>query len=119
MEISDKETVFVTFVNSWEFKDRIKYVLMKKMPHKIYFIKDTDSEMFVGTDTRLPKERDFRDDIIDIVSKSLPEWVSEKSQTISIPFSDFQGSFSELIRILSEEKGAGNDAVIIPPGAGA
>lgn len=105
------DTIQIMFLGYWDHMDRMKFLLRKFIPHKVYFIKSEEA-VRAGKDVE-----DFRDEMKKELEKELPDWVRKASVEIEVPFFKFEEIFPRMINIMSEEKKKGNEVIVNIHGA--
>lgn len=100
-----KETVQLIFLGHWEHIDRVRFLLRKFIPHKVYFIRGEESAG-AGKDVQ-----DFISRMKQEIEKELPQWVREKSEEVEMSFFSFERIFPKMLSIMAEEKKKGNEVI--------
>lgn len=103
--ISMNETVQIIFLGKWEHIDRIKYLLRKFIPHKVYFIHRTGIEEKDKALGEIEKEMQKE------LEKELPAWVRKRSESLVVYALDFEKQFPEILKIMAKETSEGNEVI--------
>lgn len=112
MNATENELVMVIFISIYQYVDRIRSVLRKRIPHKVYFIRSKES--FNISDGG---QEDFRERIRNEIENELPKWVIKRSEDLSLSYFDFQDALPKLVKIMTEERKRGNEVIVILGGS--
>jgi hypothetical protein len=102
-----KGIVQIVFLGHFRQVERIKYLLRRFIPHKVYFIRSMES-------TNVPDgmTEEYRNEMKREFEKELPRWVVENSEEIRMPYFDFGAIFPQLTKIMAEERAKGNEVIV-------
>jgi hypothetical protein len=100
-----KETVQIIFIGHWAHIDRVRHLLRKYIPHKVYFVykeevHEHDKEM---EEHRMAMKKELE--------KELPAWVKKKSEMVLLPLFNFEELFPKILSIMAKERKKGNEVI--------
>jgi hypothetical protein len=99
------QTVQLIFLGYWDHIDRVKLLLRKYIPHKVYFIK---GEEHAETEKEV---QDFVKKMRVEIEKELPQWVRDSAEEVEMPFFDFEKIFPKMLSIMVKERKEGNEVI--------
>lgn len=106
------QVVHIIFLAHYWDMARHRYFLRSTIPHKVYFVRNTDLSKLT-----VPDSRESQDKMLNELKTQLPSWVIDRSEEVEMPFLSFEKAFPKLVSIMAAEKKEGNQVMIDLHGA--
>ncbi|QQG39618.1 MAG: hypothetical protein HYS81_04560 [Candidatus Aenigmatarchaeota archaeon] len=101
----DKEITQIVFLGNPYHMERIRYLLRKRIPQKVYFIEAEENN-------HREEAKEMAEKMRSELEGNLPRWVVEKSEFTAVPFFDFTSAFMKLISIMHNEIRQDRDVLV-------
>ncbi|QQG39393.1 MAG: hypothetical protein HYS81_03325 [Candidatus Aenigmatarchaeota archaeon] len=97
------ETVQIIFLGSSLQMPRLKYLLRRYIPHKVYFISAKEDD---------DRKRKTVEQMVKTLKKEMLGWVAQTTSHVKMSFFDFHDSFPKLVELMMTERRQGKEVII-------